>query len=238
MTQTWGIIGMGWLGQKLSENLSQKGVENWGTRSQDFDWGRDDFPAKSCDVLFLNTPPLVQIAPEAFVAKIPTGDYRRIIFISSISVYGHQAGRITEQAKTLPSTDSARWLVAVEMLLSKKFKDHVTVIRPGGLIGGDRHPAKSLSQSQRSCAGNAPVNLIHRDDLVQIIVAVAEAEAAPSVINAVTPFHPTKKEYYSEWTAKLGIAPVQFTEMQEPAKIVSSDVLPKMYPDWLCPRLD
>ena len=118
MKQTWGIIGLGWLGQKLSEHLSQKGIENWGTRSQDFDWGCDDFPTKPCDVLFLNTPPLLQINPENFVAKIPTGGYRRIIFISSISVYGNQAGSITEQTTTEPMTDSARWLVAVENLLS------------------------------------------------------------------------------------------------------------------------
>ncbi|AHZ86169.1 enzyme of sugar metabolism [Bdellovibrio bacteriovorus] len=236
--QTWGIIGLGWLGQKLSEHLSQKGIENWGTRSQDFDWGCDDFPTKPCDVLFLNTPPLLQINPENFVAKIPTGGYRRIIFISSISVYGNQAGSITEQTTTEPMTESARWLVAVENLLSEKFTGKLTVIRPGGLVGGDRHPAKSLSQSQRPCAGNSAVNLIHRDDLVQIIWAAAQAESAWSVINAVTPFHPAKKEYYGEWTAARGMAPVLFTDVQEPSKIVRSDVLPKIYSSWLRPRLD
>ena len=82
------------------------------------------------------------------------------------------------------------------------------------------------------------MNLIHRDDLVQIIWAAAQAESALPVINAVTPFHPVKKEYYGEWTAARGMAPILFTDVQEPAKVVGSDVLAKIYPSWLRPRLD
>lgn len=236
--KNWGIIGLGWLGQALSETLNSHGVKSWGTHRDQFDWKTDEFPQTAFDILFLNTPPLLTMLPQAFVDKIPSNSDQRILFVSSISVYGNQEGDIKESTLPTPHTERGRWLYAVEQLLVQKFKERVTIIRPGGLIGGHRHPVFQLSQSHLPVAANSPINLVHRQDLIQIICVVAELAQPPQIINAVTPFHPSKENYYSTWTSKLGLAEIKFTGANEPHKIVGSEYLPKVYPHWIHPLLD
>ncbi|UOF01370.1 Rossmann-fold NAD(P)-binding domain-containing protein [Bdellovibrio reynosensis] len=232
----WGIVGLGWLGQSLSENLNSHGVKTWGTHRADFDWRIHDFPKRACDVLFLNTPPLADISPEDFVAKIPARE--QIIFISSISVYGDQSGILTESTLPLPRTASGKWLATVEQLLIKKFPEEIIIIRPGGLIGGNRHPAFHLSKSQSPVSADTPVNLIHREDLINIICTVSESSKPPLTINAVAPAHPRKEDYYGELAKKLGLAPIHFIKTNEPHKIIESDYLLELYPDWVYPNLN
>lgn len=234
----WGIIGLGWLGATLFDHLKQAGIPCWGTTRQSFDWLSDEFPTEPCEVLFLNTPPIVNMPPQDFVAKIPSAAYRKVIFISSISVYGAQEGVLTESTIPQPTTDSGKWLLAVERLLLAKFPHQAIIIRPGGLIGGERHPAISLSKSGRPCAGQAPVNLIHRQDLIGIIKTVADYDGTLSVINAVTPYHPSKEQYYGEWVRNLNLAPIFFTDTAELQKIIQSEILPEIYPAWVFPLLN
>lgn len=233
---TWGIIGLGWLGESLNEFLRNKNVQSWGTHRSDFNWMTDAFPSASCDVLFLNTPPLVEMPPQQFVAKIPDS-FQKILFVSSISVYGDQEGIVTEDTPLSPVTASGKWLSEVEALLLNKFKNQITIIRPGGLIGGDRHPAISLSKRNRPCASQTPINLIHRDDLTQIIWQASQLLNPPRILNAVAPYHPSKKEYYSEWTEKLGLSAITFEDSAESSKIVSSIHLAEIYPSWIHPTL-
>lgn len=235
---SWGVIGLGWLGAKLSEQLKQAGIPCWGTTRKSFDWLRDEFPADPCEVLFLNIPPIVNMPPQQFVAKVPLAAYRKVIFISSISVYGAQEGILTEGTVPRPVTDSGKWLLAVERLLLEKFPHQAIIIRPGGLIGGERHPAISLSKSGRPCSGQAPVNLIHRQDLIGIVKAVAGYDGASPIINAVTPYHPSKEQYYGEWVRNLSLAPICFTDTAEPQKIIQSEILPEIYPTWVFPLLN
>lgn len=237
-SKTWGIVGLGWLGQELSDTLKARGVKTWGTHRQDFDWFRDEFPKKPCDILFLNTPPLVEMPPDVFVGRIPLNITERIIFISSISVYGDQSGILTEKTLPVPKTSNGKWLVSVEQLLLKKFKEHIIIIRPGGLIGGTRHPAFHLSKSQAPCNADTPVNLIHREDLIRIICAASEFSPQPRIINAVAPSHPRKEDYYSAWAKRLGLTPIHFIKADEPNKIIESEHLPELYPDWIYPELN
>ena len=233
----WGIIGLGWLGTALATFLNQHDIPNWGTKSSDFNWENDPFPTQHCDILFLNTPPLRQIPPSEYVAKIPHVDNRRILFVSSISVYGKQRGVVTESAVVAPETESAKWLVEVENLLQEKFRKNLTILRAGGLMGGDRHPIFSLSKSSRTVNADSPINMIHRDDLVQIIYALSQGKEAPPVVNAVCPYHPRKKDFYDFWSMKLSLPALNYSTNPEAHKIVSSDILAQMYPIWLHPKL-
>ncbi|HLT22592.1 MAG TPA: hypothetical protein VKZ84_04080, partial [Bacteriovoracaceae bacterium] len=69
MSKKWGIIGLGWLGRSLANRLVEAKQEYWGTTRQNFIWEREDFPVESCDVLLLNTPPLINMSPASFVDK-------------------------------------------------------------------------------------------------------------------------------------------------------------------------
>jgi NAD dependent epimerase/dehydratase family enzyme len=67
-----------------------------------------------------------------------------------------------------------------------------------------------LAGKENLSGGNAPINLIHLDDCIGIIKAIIEKEHWDSILNAVYPFHPTKKEYYTKTALKRGLIPPQY----------------------------
>ena len=235
MRKTWGIIGLGWLGQQLASKLKQKNCDTWGTHRNSFNFERDVLPQASCDVLFLNTPPLTQVNSTSFVEKVIQSSSEKIIFVSSTSVYNKNVGALTED--DLPSSDSqsGQWLLEVEKMLIEKLQDRVIIIRPGGLIGGGRHPVHFLSGRDGVANSDHSVNLIHRDDLIEII-SLAANESGIQIINAVSPFHPRRDEYYNGWARKLKLKEVKFKPSEGPDRIVDSKHLSNF--DWKCRSLD
>ena len=236
MKKTWGIIGLGWLGQKLSQKLNDDGIKVWGTHRDTFSFESNSLPRTFCDVLFLNTPPLTNIPAQAYAEKVLENSAAKIIFISSTSVYTKNVGRVIESDTPLPDTKSGQWLLDVETILFEENRDRVTVIRPGGLIGGERHPVRSLSGRMDVPNGDHVVNLIHRDDLISIICA--SDNFSFGLINAVSPFHPTRELYYNQWAQKLKIPGVDFARSVSPDRIVDSKYLEIVLPDWKCRSLD
>lgn len=234
----WGIVGLGWLGAEIASRLTELGQEFWGTTRQNFNWQTDSFPAQPSDVLLLNTPPLISIPPSEFVGKIILQAGSRLIFVSSIGVYGSVSGSITEKTAPSPVTKNGIWLFEVEKLLLAKFPTQSSVLRAGGLIGGYRHPVFSLSQKSEETPKDGLINLIHRDDLIGIIFAVSGLERPPPILNAVAPYHPLKSIYYGSWSEQLNLHQIHFVQENEARKMISSDLLPEIYPNWLYPNLD
>jgi NAD dependent epimerase/dehydratase family enzyme len=72
------------------------------------------------------------------------------------------------------------------------------VVRFGGLIGEDRHPVKFLSGRKNVEQPDSPVNLIHQNDCIGILLTLIEKEIYGEVFNAVAPSHPTRKTYYTK----------------------------------------
>lgn len=237
MTKIWGIIGLGWLGSELARRLRKSEIEYWGTTRKEFNWESDDFPAEHCDLLFLNTPPLINISPDEFVNKIKMNPSGRIIFISSIGVYGKVSGIITEKTLPCPTTKNGIWLYEVEKLLLEKFRNQITIIRAGGLIGGLRHPVLSLAKKTSLVPMDGFINLIHRDDLIEIVMLISKLQKSILVINAVAPYHPLKSSYYNSWSQKLNLTPITFSGVEE-NRVIKSDMLDEIYPEWFFPKLD
>ncbi|WP_373997731.1 SDR family NAD(P)-dependent oxidoreductase [Bdellovibrio bacteriovorus] len=238
MSQVWGIIGLGWLGAEFANYLTEKNQKYWGTHRSSFSWEKDFFPDEFCDVLLINVPPLKTLSPSDFVGKIPENSFKKIIFVSSISVYGDVSGEVTEATEPRPNSESGQWLYAVEQALQKRYSEKCVIVRAGGLIGGSRHPVFQIAGRGLVQHGLAPVNLIHREDLIRIIYDLGEGTTVVPRVNAVTPFHPSKESYYSVMAAKRGLPPIKFEQSGGDGKIVSSEVLSHLYPEWICAKLD
>ena len=129
----------------------------------------------------------------------------------------------TEETKAAPNLENGRQLLEVEHLLQNNINFKTTVIRFGGLIGEDRQPVRSLSGNKMLQNPNAPINLIHQHDCIGIIETIIEKNAWNETFNAVAPFHPTRKEYYTQKAIELNLAAPQF-EPTEPnfGKTISS----------------
>lgn len=232
---SWFIVGLGWLGEALRLELQAHGHKAEGTHRTEFDFLRDEFPVGNWDVVFLNTPPLTQLAPTTYVNKLKGVTARRLIFISSTSVYGAKCGEVTEEDAPSPDAPGGQWLALVEEELRATFGDRLLIIRPGGLIGGKRHPVFHLQGRVGVSGGDERVNLIHRSDLVSIIL---NAPVGAGLINAIAPDHPRKDDYYTMWARQLGLTPPQFTDSGNEARVIHSNVLPKFYSQWSHGGLD
>ncbi len=108
-----------------------------------------------------------------------------------------------------------------------------TVLRFGGLIGEDRHPIKFLAGRENLENPEAPINLIHQLDCIGIIEAIIchpeisgqnDKLSFGEIFNAVAPFHPTRKVYYSQKALELNLPKPEFNENKPSVgKIISSE---------------
>jgi len=154
-----------------------------------------------------------------------------VLFISSTSVYGDTstALSVTEETKLNPDTESGRQLVQTEQLLQSNLNFKTTILRFGGLIGEDRHPIKFLAGRKNIENPNAPINLIHQEDCIGIILEILQQNSWNETFNAVTPFHPSRKEYYTQKAIDLALDLPEFNaENSNSGKTISSTKIEKV----------
>jgi len=165
------------------------------------------------NILIVNVPPKLRGKnKENYVQKIQLlyqevkkSSVKKVIFVSSTSVYGAIEGDVTEVTTPQPSTESGKQLLASENIFLNDNDLETTIIRFGGLIGPNRHPITMLSERQNLSNGNAPINLIHLNDCIRIIKSVIANSWWNEILNGVYPEHPTKRNYYSSEAKKRGL---------------------------------
>jgi nucleoside-diphosphate-sugar epimerase len=188
----------------------------------------------NADVLIIDIPPKLRgEQKENFVRKIQnliphieTSKIEKVLFVSSTSVYGEDEAIVTEATLPNPDTESGKQLAQVEKILQSNPNFKTTVLRFGGLIGAERHPIKSLAGKENLDKPEAPINLIHQKDCIalieKIICHTEPVEVFGEIFNAVAPFHPTRKDYYTKKALELHLEVPKFKEHSEKGKIIDS----------------
>jgi nucleoside-diphosphate-sugar epimerase len=252
MTQI-SILGCGWLGLPLAKALlendfSVKGsttsnekisvLENSGIQpylialSENKTVGNLNDFLKNSKILIIDVPPKLRGSEkENFVLKIKNvipfiekSSVENVLFISSSSVYGEENLVVTEETELNPDTESGKQLLETEQVLQSNTNFKTTILRFGGLIGEDRHPIKFLAGRKNIENPNAPINLIHQDDCIGIILKIIELNSWNETFNAVTPFHPSRKEYYTQKAIDSNLDLPEFNaENSSFGKTISSD---------------
>jgi nucleoside-diphosphate-sugar epimerase len=219
-------MGGGWLGLAVAEKamernhsikvstthkekstlLKKKGFDAAVVEVSEFDInGENDF-FNDVKLLIISIPPGLRKNPdrnyiaviEQIINKIELNGIEKVIFTSSTSVYGNQAETITEESELLGTTEAARQIIAVEKKLLEHKQFESCILRLGGLVGPNRHPIFKLSGKKNIPNPLSPINFIHQQDAVSIILHIIENWQGNQAYNAVTPFHPTRIDYYSE----------------------------------------
>lgn len=246
------VLGCGWLGVPLAQKLISKGYRVKGsvTSSEKFkmlenagispfrvvlnpdqvEISNPDF--FSCDILIVSIPPrriegIEFVFPKQIsrlISEIRNHNIPKVIFISSTSVYPENLLVARETDDAFPEKSSGKGLVIAENLLKYDSSFHTTIIRFGGLIGADRNPARFL-QRAKTAISNTPVNLIHLDDCISILISVIENEIWGETLNACCPVHPYKKDFYSKAAQISGLPEPPISDVQENYKIVDSSKL-------------
>lgn len=252
-------MGCGWLGLPLGEALAERNYKIKGTTTREQRLGQleskgidpyliqldekevhgpiDEF-LNGLEILVINIPPKLRSdSPENYVAKIKrlkshlkVSGVHKVIFVSSTSVYGALPGEVRETTSPQPNSESGRQLLESEQLLLADPDLHTTVVRFGGLIGPKRHPANQLSGRKGLKNGDHPVNLIHLDDCLRILISIIEKDWWNTVFNAVYPAYPSKAAYYTSECLKRGLPVPEYFDAvdgKEGKKVKSERLLEK-----------
>ena len=188
------------------------------------------------ETLIIDIPPklrgdLAAANEKTFVKKIETlipfiekSTVQNVLFVSSTSAYGEGQLTVTELTLPQPDTESGKQLVEAEQLLRDNTNFKTTLVRFGGLIGADRQPGKYLAGRENLENPDAPVNLIHQEDCIGIILKIIETNSWNETFNAVSYFHPSREQYYTQKAAELNLALPKF-DYSKPSsgKLIEND---------------
>lgn len=252
---TISILGCGWLGFPLAKMLlaaghtvkgsttsldklpmlREAGIEpfclNLAPEPQGVSWSS----FLQTDLLIVNIPPRLERAGAGFhvaqmaalVRLLGTSPVRRVVQVSSTSVYPELNREMTEEDVTTPAQSAAPTLVAAEQIV-QSLPVPSLVLRCGGLMGYERIPGKYVSGKKNLETGDVPVNYVHRDDVVRVIGHFAENQPHQNgVFNVVAPLHPTRRQIYQATCPPFGYEMPTFVQpaVAVPFKTVSSQKL-------------
>ena len=147
---------------------------------------------------------------ESLISFIVRSTIKKVIFISSTSVYPNTNDQVTEEGTGIPESDSGMILLEVEKLLQSNKFFQTTILRMAGLYGYDRQPGRFLAGKKEVANADGKVNLIHQDDCIQIIINVLEKELWNEVYNCCSDEHPTRQEFYTQAALTLEMEPPEF----------------------------
>jgi len=183
------------------------------------DGGIDAF-LEGLDALVVNIPPGLRSNPESdYAGRINLlmkninahKNIRQLLYISTTAVFQDKEGIPTYDESVAPNaTDSkGKKLIAAEQIIHRAFKNS-SIIRPGGLIGNDRHPIKMLAGKTGISNPEAPVNLTSREYLVAAISKIIAGEIHAPVLHAISEPHEGRKSYYTKMARAFELEPPIF----------------------------
>lgn len=185
------------------------------------------------NTVIINIPPGLRKNPAKnhvaeitqLMQAIESSSVKHVLYISSTSVFKNETDFpvITAATKPNATSNSAKQLIEIEKLLLANPNFKTTILRFGGLINKERHPAKFLSGKNDVLNPDAPINLIHRTDCIAIISSILKKELWNLTINAAYPKHTPKATYYSNYCNQENLAPPNYDSSKESkGKIIDS----------------
>jgi nucleoside-diphosphate-sugar epimerase len=131
--------------------------------------------AAQADIVLISVPPGAGDDPAltAFGDAITTGRARRVVYLSTVGVYGdHQGAWIDEDTPLLPEHGRVQARVRVETEWRARIGDRLTVLRLGGIYGPGRNALVELQagRARRIVKPGQVFNRIHVDDAASAIM--------------------------------------------------------------------
>lgn len=254
MNKKVAILGAGWLGRALALALRDLFPTYQITilsRSpkEDFDLPIKIFSLEEECVI----PQEIRESDYLFSCLPPQGDYKGYqkkfaylvkalenldlhwIHVSSTSVYENCEGHCHEDfpIETTKLSERAHALLKIEREILALSSNNL-IIRSAGQIGPNRYPARSLINSQRPVNRNEVANVIALEDLLEILLLSLKDQKVIqgnySHINAVSPHHPSKVDFYQAQAKQLNLDPnlIITIDKKSNPKIIDSKVLEEL----------
>jgi nucleoside-diphosphate-sugar epimerase len=227
------ILGSGWLGLPLAKELSKSFEIKLSTRSKikleklnfksikpyliDIDELKNVDEFLNVEILIINITSKNIDSFENFSKILENSCIKNIIYISTTSVYKLCNSYVKEE-------DSQNYSNSEFLKIEKALLDsnkNITILRFGGLIGYDRNLVKFF-QNKPVINSKAPVNMLHRDDAIEIIKYIILKNEFGDIFNCCSSSHPTKKDFYTHCANVSDYNLPQFDEKLYDYKIVDN----------------
>lgn len=243
MKKTISVIGCGWLGLPLAKQLAGEGYRVNGSTTSEakletlkeagiqpflIDLRNPDSLESlpqflQSEILFINVPPgRKQTNHEPYLEQMKhllhqasQSNVKKVIFISSTSVYASSNQEVTEDTPLQPETGSGTILKSTEELLRDDQNFQVTILRMAGLVGPDRHPGRFLAGKRELNNAEGSVNLIHLTDCIGIVKTILDKDIWDDTFNCCSDEHPTRKAFYTHAASEQGLPEPHFLESSE-----------------------
>lgn len=133
---------------------------------------------------------------------------RKFVYTSSTSVYAQNDGsNVKEQSPTEPENESGQVLVQTERILLEAAHRHrfpAVILRVAGIYGPGRgHLFQQYLRNEARIAGRGEriLNIIHRDDLIGIILTALKSARPGEIYNAVDE-EPVAQIHFFRWLSE------------------------------------
>ena len=236
------IVGCGWVGTELAKSLIAQDINVYGTtRSSD---KASFLSSNGINPIILELEEnkaattklpkadcvIISISPgrgdQRFqypnnilkLSKLLTSTNQQVIMYSSTSAYKGMQG-IVEEKEVDPDLKNENIILSAEGTLRKAIPESV-ILRLSGLFGSDRHPVYRLAGRQGISNGDAPVNLIHREDVINATLQIIDKNISGKIFNLCSDHHPSKKELYTKLAINMGLELPVFEPGGEDQKLV------------------
>ncbi len=208
--KTFTILGTGWLGLELANQLKDEFKIKVSARSEEksklfdslgfssFILNENDFSfldeLLDTNYLFINYPPSKFDDYIGFLDKIykheKIKNIEKIIFISSTSIYPNIEGNFDENYAINDS--NSRIVFEAEKLVENRSD---VIFRVSGLVGGNRYFGKRSSNKVVEFPKSI-INFVHRKDVINATKFIIEKNLN-GIFNLCSKEHPTKEEIYT-----------------------------------------
>lgn len=237
-----GIIGCGWLGERLGYYFLKKGytvvttnrtqkkantLTEKGLNSFSVDFSTQYFDKKAqqkinkCNVLIISVSVRSELCVFKNIARfLKENTAQQILFFSTVGIYKNSCKEADENS---PLTYLKSPFLEIESLLQSYFPT-INILRLGGLLGDDRVFANYFKEQKEIL--NTPVNHIHYKDVGNSIEKMIQLQITGKTYNLVAPQHPTKNEVIKNQMTTYKIQAKMLSENKKLAfKIVTSEKL-------------
>ena len=140
------------------------------------------------------------------VAWLALSPPKKFIYTSSTSVYGQNDGSVvTEESPAEPEAPTAKVLAEAEQFLISASQNNfpAIILRVAGIYGPARgHSFKQFLRGEAHVEGDGArfLNMIHRDDVIGVIIAALERGTPGEIYNAADN-EPVSQRNFFEWLA-------------------------------------
>ncbi|WKW46109.1 NAD(P)H-binding protein [Myroides sp. JBRI-B21084] len=183
---------------------------------------------KNIDVLVCTLTPQPINIFKTLANEIEKQGIKKVIICSSTGIYQNCTGLVTENSHLNTDIEKVNLLKNIEDTFLNQPTFTATILRLGGLIGGNRHPVIHLAKKTEISDGNEPVNIVFLETILKNIQLLINKPLLNTVFNLVENDHRTKEAFYTAEAKKHTLTLPPFTKNSAPKnRIVSTNKIQK-----------